>query len=60
MTPILQMTKMRLPEVSQLVTELLGVEAAGQGSHLGSLLWLVTSVSNFSSEDLCQSGIGGD
>lgn len=50
---------MRLLEVSQLVTELLGLQAAGSGSNLGSLLWLGDH-GNFSSEDLCPSGIGAD
>lgn len=38
--PIFQVREMRLPKVSQLVTKLLGLEAAGLGSALGSLLWL--------------------
>lgn len=59
MSPILQMRKVSLSEVSQLVLELLGLEAAGSGSSLGSLLWLGDH-GNFSSEDLRLSGIGAD
>lgn len=40
MTPIFQKRETKLSEVTQLVTELLGLEAAGLGSALGSLLWL--------------------
>lgn len=47
--------KSKAPEVLQLVTELLGLEAADLGSDLGSLLWL----GNSTSEDLCHSGTGG-
>lgn len=53
--PILQMRKVRLPEVLQLVTELPCLGAASPGFRSGFL----TQCVNLTSEDLCQNGVGG-